>query len=618
VKPFRSLSRYFRFDIYARMFPYIRPFKGLALLTVGISIVRTLMNVANPWPFAILIDYGLSQKHLPGSLEWLPFFGSGDVVRIIVFAILCSLVLLLARDGIDVSLQYLRARINSAMTLRYRADLFRHLQRLSFRYHDRVSVGDSLYRIQEDTAPLSNLVWGNYQYLVTSMFQFVLITFVLVRLDWRLALITIATIPLMLGVSARESGRLRNRSKVIKAIEAKAQAIAEEAIRNLRVVKAFGQETRESARYEATAGDALDKSVRLNVHQDILQLVLDFIAAATRSGILLFAALEVYHGQILLGQLVVIMAYVDQIQGPIEIMGWTVGSMQMSLASAERFVEVLDEEPDVEEAPSAHKLRKVNGALAFEHVHFAYTPGEPVLTDVDFKAEPDSVIAIVGPTGSGKTTMTSLMARFYDPDIGRVTLDGHDLRELSLQTLRRSMALVIQEPALFSASIADCIAYGKPDAPKSEIVAAAEAANAHDFVMRLPDGYDTLVGERGMRLSGGERQRIAIARAFIMDAPLLILDEPTSSLDTKTEASLLDALERLMVGRTTFLIAHRLSTLRKADRVLVIDRGQIIEDGAPKELLKRGGMFAEMWRVQIGDWGDAASVVSLGVASDRK
>ena len=617
TNPFKWVNRYFRLDIYGRLFPYIKPFKIIAVITIGISLVRSVTSILNPWPMAILIDYGLLKRELPSFLEALPFFESGQAIHIIVFAIVCQVVLRLLKDGLDVVQVYLTQRINSSMTLRLRCDLFNHLQRLSFRYHDRVSVGDSLYRLQNDTAPLAGLIWGHYQSLVTALFRFVTVLFVLVGLNGRIALVVVATLPIMLFVTARESNRLRARSKTVKEIESKAQSIAEEAITNLRIVKAFGQEQREASRYEAEAGDAMRRRVRLNVHQDLLQLVLDFIATTVRSGILLFAAIEVYHGNITIGELTVIMTYVAQVQSPIESMGWTVGNMQMSLASAERFVEVLDEEPDVVESSSARTLRRVTGAVSFEHVHFAYTPGEPVLTDINFEVEPGNVVAIVGHTGAGKTTMASLMARFYDPDAGRITLDGHDLRDLSLQTLRRNLAFVIQEPTIFSSSIAESIAYGKADATHSEIVAAAEAANAHDFITRLNDGYDTLGGERGMRLSGGERQRVAIARAFIMDAPILVLDEPTSALDARTEASLLDALDRLMVGRTTFLIAHRLSTLRRADRILVIDRGRIVEDGTPSELLASGGAYAQLYRIQIGEPPTDVAGAGLKVASER-
>jgi ABC-type multidrug transport system fused ATPase/permease subunit len=338
--------------------------------------------------------------------------------------------------------------------------------------------------------------------------------------------------------------------------------------------------------------------VSLNVRQDLLQLALNFVAGITFAGILLVGALEVHYGNISVGQLVVMMTYVTALQAPIHMLGWTIGNMQMALASGERVIEVMDEKPEIVEREQPTTPQGVMGAVAFEHVDFSYLPGVPVFEDVSFSVSPGEVVGIVGPTGSGKTTLANLMVRFYDPDSGRVTLDGHDLRDLSFQTLRKNIALVMQEAGLSSATVAECIAYGRPDASHSEVLAAAHSANAHDFISRLPDGYQTMVGERGTRLSGGERQRIAIARAFVMDAPVLILDEPTSALDLKTEASLLDALDRLMEGRTTFIIAHRLSTLRRANRIIVLGRGRIVEEGPPWDLLATGGAYAELYKLQ--------------------
>jgi subfamily B ATP-binding cassette protein MsbA len=268
------------------------------------------------------------------------------------------------------------------------------------------------------------------------------------------------------------------------------------------------------------------------------------------------------------------------------------------MASAERVLEVLDLEPEIRDRPGATTLPQVAGAIAFEDVEFAYRPDQPVLSHINFRARPGQVIAIVGPTGAGKTTLASLAARFYDPAAGRVLLDGHDLRDLTVRTLRDHIALVIQEPILFTGPIRANIAYGRPEAAQDEIEAAARAANAHDFITALPDGYDTEVGERGVRLSGGERQRIAIARAFLKDAPVLILDEPTSSVDSRTELVILEALDRLMVGRTTFIIAHRLSTIRRADQILVLDKGRIVERGSHAELVVHDGLYAQLYRIQ--------------------
>jgi ABC-type multidrug transport system fused ATPase/permease subunit len=294
------------------------------------------------------------------------------------------------------------------------------------------------------------------------------------------------------------------------------------------------------------------------------------------------------------------MTYVGQLQDPIDAIGDVLTDMQNSLVSAERVFEVLDIAPEIKDRPDSKTLPLVHGAVAFENVSFGYDPSRPVVHQIDFKARAGEVVALVGPTGAGKTTIASLLMRFYDPDSGRVTIDGEDARDLSMRTLHDNVALVLQESVLFSGTIRDNIAYGRPDASQEEIEEAARSANAHDFISALPDGFESQVGERGVRLSGGERQRIAVARAFLKNAPVLILDEPTSSLDSRTETVILDVLDRLMAGRTTFIIAHRLSTIRYADQILVLDKGRIVERGAHDELLLFNGLYSQLHRLQNG------------------
>ena len=591
----RRLSRYFRLDIYLRLLPYLWPYKLTAAVVIAMAVGASFLSLASPWPMAILIDSGLSGKPLPGWLSWFPFHGT---TAIIFFAVFGGVFLKVFRTCLDIVQDYLKTRVNWNMIVKFKCDLFEHLQKVSLTYHDEKPIGDTIYRLEEDTPFISTLIWSNFRHLITSVITFGTMLAILVGLDWQLTLIALASTPITFAAIARFSNKFRGRSKAIKAISAATQTIAQEVLSGLRVVKAFGQESREQRRYQEKNQAWIVASLRLRVQDELLSLVLGFVGNLNRAIILIIGAFHVRDGRLTIGELLVILNYVDSLYSPIQGLTDVMTNMQMSLASGERVIEVMDVDPEIADRPDARTLERVVGAVSFESVDFAYGESAPVLHDVSFAAAAGEVIAIVGPTGAGKTTIASLIVRFYDPASGRVTLDGQDLRELTVRTLRDHVSLVLQEPILFSATIRENIAYGRPDAPMGEIVEAAKAANAHDFISKLPGGYDAEVGQRGAHLSGGERQRISVARAFLKDAPVLVLDEPTSSIDSRTEAVILDALDRLIVGRTTFIIAHRLSTLRRADQILVVDGGRIVEQGTHAELLIHGGLYAELYRLQ--------------------
>ena len=596
---FGRTNEYFRFDIYRRVLPFVRPYKRALFAAILAELALTGLALLSPWPLKVLIDSGIGDRELPGWVEGLfPFLESGERREIIFFAVAASLAIPLASRLVDVADDYLSARVNAGINLGFRTTLFNHFQRLSFRYHDQTTVGDSMYRLDHDGGQISTLVWTNLLYLLTSTLTFFGMLVIVFRLDWQIALLSLAAGPL-LYLSVALSGRMfRDRAHRLKRMESAAQTVVQEVLSSLRVVKAFGTEEREQRRFERKSRAAMHAGVRLTLWEDLFGAGLGALTEINRALILLVGALHVYQGSLTIGELLVILAYVSQIHEPMQDIGHALTEMQSSLASAERTIEVLDVEPDVQERPDAKTLEPVLGAVACEHVTFSYSEGHPVLHDVSLKADAGEVVAVVGATGAGKTTLANLLARFYDPDTGRVLLDGHDVRELTLRTLRDSIAVVIQEPILFTDSVRANIAYGRPQATMDEIVAAARSANAHEFIERLPGGYASECGPRGVRLSGGERQRIAIARAFLKDAPVLLLDEPTSSVDSRTELVILDALDELMVGRTTFIIAHRLSTIRRADQILVLDHGRIVERGTHDELIERNGLYAEFFRIQ--------------------
>jgi ABC-type multidrug transport system fused ATPase/permease subunit len=589
-----GLRRYFRADIYARLFPYVREYKWIMVVTVFLELSQAGLGLLDPWPLKVLIDNGLSGKPLPSwlgriALLWL----ANPRVAIILGAVVAGLVLRLMAGVLDIAIEYVKTRINTGMNLRFAADLFNHLLRLSFKYHDQTTVGDSIYRVNSDTGFVSTMIWSNFRHVLTAVVTFAGMLWIVVRLDWQVALLALGVVPVQY-ISVGLYGRLFNeKAKRIKIMESKAQSFMQEALSCLRVVKAFGQEEREHGRAVDQRWRAVRARIHLDLQESIFSFALRFLSRIDRSAVLLLCAYHVFQGRLTIGSLLVVMTYVGQLQDPIDAIGGVLTDMQDSLVSAERVFEVLDVEPEIKDRPGAKALERVDGTVVFEDVSFGYDPSRQVVHRISFEARAGEVVALVGPTGAGKTTIASLLMRFYDPDSGRVTIDGEDLRDLSVQTLRDNVALVLQESVLFSGSIRDNIAYGRPGASLEEITEAAGFANAHDFISRLPDGYESPVGERGVRLSGGERQRIAVARAFLKNAPVLVLDEPTSSLDSRTEGVILDVLDRLMAGRTTFII-------RYADQILVLENGRIVESGVHDDLLLGKGLYSQLHRIQNG------------------
>jgi ABC-type multidrug transport system fused ATPase/permease subunit len=583
------------------------------IVVAMVLLAQVALGLLEPWWMQILVDNGLLGKPLPNWVrQALPPLGDGRSRAIIVFAVLLGIALWVASRLLEIAGDYLKSRVNARLTLAFQADLFNHLQRLSFSYHDRTSVGDSLYRLNNDAGFISTLLWGNFRHLLSSGLTLIGVLWVVVHLDAQLALLALLAAPFLYASVGFYGRHFKARSLRVKSMESASQTIPQEVFSCLRVVKAFGQEEREERRFRDQSWGALLARLRLSLQQSLFSSGLGLVTKLNRSLILLIGGFHVLEGHLTVGMLIVILDYVGRIHQPLQEIGETFTDIQLSLASADRVLDVLDVEPEIRDRPGARALGAVRGAFAFENVCFAYRPGHTVLHHVSFQARPGEVVAIVGPTGGGKSTLANLIARFYDPEQGRVTLDGQDLRDLTVGTLRANIALVLQDPILFSGSFRDNIAYGRPGAGMDEVVAAAKAAHAHGFITALPDGYasqvgerggrlsgyDTIVGDRGARLSGGERQRIAIARAFLKAAPVLILDEPTSSVDAGTELVIVEALNRLMADRTTFIIAHRLSTIRRADQVLVMDGGRLVQRGTQAELLSREGLFARLHAMQ--------------------
>lgn len=596
-----GLRRYFRSGLYRRVLPYVRPHKVPMAIVMAIVTVQRAFALLDPWPMKIIIDNGMNRQPLPAWLTGhVRFLASASGYAIVVYAILGGILLKVFGDALGLWRDWLKARVNRSMSLTFKSEMFHHLQQLSFKYHDQTSVGDSIYRLHNDTGWINPLVWGHSRYLFTSSLSLIATLWIVFRLDWQIALLSLAAAPIYYPTVVWANKFFKERIKRQRRMESACETIAQEVLSCLRVVKAFGQEDRERKRFESQSWEALHSQRRLDIEQSMFWSAVSWITRINSQVILVLGAFHVLDGRLTLGELMVILAYVGGIHGPLEEIGHELGEIQSTIISAERSLEVLDTPIEIQDRPGARAIARVEGAVTFEDVCFAYNQDREVLHSIGFTARPGEVTAIVGPTGAGKTTLCNLLVRFYDPTSGRVTLDGHDLRDLTVRTLRDNIALVLQEPILFTGTLRENISYGRLDATMDEVKAAARAANADEFISALPKGYDTQVGERGVRLSGGERQRIAVARAFLKDSPVLILDEPTSSVDSRTEAVILEALDRLMIGRTTFIIAHRLSTVRYSDRIVVMDKGRIVERGTHEELLAQKNLYSELYRIQTG------------------
>ena len=548
----------------------------LALL-VAVSLLGTPLTLLAPLPVQIAVDSVIGGRAVPGPLAAvLPASLTSSRTAMLWFAagLAIAIALLLHVQGLASWL--LQSYTGERLVRDLRARMFAHAQRVSLSYHDRRGVAEALYRLQSDAHAIQHVAIGLIPFF-TSTVTLVAMIYVVARIDWSLALVALAISPVLFVLAGASRRRLRERWGKVKALESGALSVAHEVLSALRVVKAFGREEHEHDRFVRHASGAVRGQVALAAIEGSFDLLVGLTLALGTAVVLYLGVSHVLAGTLTLGALLVILAYLAQLYAPLEAISKRVADLQSALVSAERAFALLDEAPDVVERPDARPLRRARGAVELRDVTFAYDGRRPVLDAISFGVPPGARVGIVGASGAGKTTLVNLLFRFYDATAGTVLLDGVDVREWRVRDLRGQFAIVLQEPVLFSASIGENIAYARPEATVDEIAAAARAANAHHFIERLPDGYATQVGERGMGLSGGERQRIALARAFLKDAPILVLDEPTSAVDADTEALVVEAMERLMVGRTTFIIAHRPAALRGCDVVLRLEGGRLVD-----------------------------------------
>jgi len=574
----------------------LTPYRGLFLLAVVQVVAIGVLELAKPWPLKVVVDDVLGGR----PLGWPALDGLGVTGLLgVACGVLVAVYGLLG--ALSVTSNYTTISVGQRMVDDFRSELYAHLQRLSLAFHSRRSVGDLLYRLTADTLAIQTLTMNGFFPILTSIVLLGGMVVVMVRLDWQLTLIALAVVPALFAIIAGLSRRITDLATDARVKESALWAVAQRTMGAIRVIQAFTTEQLEHRRFVSSSRESLSANLRLYTFQTVYGSFVNLLIAGGTAAVLWVGTKHVMAGQLTVGELLVFVSYLASLYAPINSLTQTWGLIQGARVGAERVFEILETAPDLHDGPRPLARADVRGAITFEDVHFGYEPSRPVLRGVDVRVRAGDLVAIVGATGAGKTTLVSLVPRFYDPQAGRVLLDGIDVREFKLHDLRQQVGMVLQPALVFPTTIRDNIAYGRPHATPAQIAEAVRLAQLEGFVERLPAGLGTVAGEGGATLSAGEQLRITIARAILRAAPILILDEPTSALDATTEALVMKGLEKLTEGRTTFVIAHRLSTVRRADVILVLDQGRIVEQGSFGELVARGGHFARLHETQFGE-----------------
>ena len=566
------------FNLIKRIILYARPFWPPIIGLFFLTLLATPIALIRPLSMTILIDSGFGSYPVPGFIKM--FFPSNfEFTFKAVVIIAASFVILMALiDAVYGTVYWLLdSYTGEKLVMRFRTLVFNHIQRISLAYHDRKGTSDSLYRLQWDTTAIRSLLMGSLSSMISSFVTLISMVVVMFMINWHFALIAMCVVPPLYFLTKFSRRVTKKGWQKIYEDQSFALGVLHEVISSLRVVKAFGQENNEEKRFVNEADKAIKGQLKMAWFGSFFNFIVGMLFAVGTALFIYFGAQYVRSGEMTLGELTLVLSYLGQVFGPLQTIAKDINNIQSSIISTERVFELLDQDKEVEESRNATHLSGVKGSFEFKDVCFSYDKNNPILQNISFKINAGDRVGVMGSTGAGKTTLISLLIRFYDASSGVISIDGEDIKKFKLADYREQFSMVLQEPVLFSTTIGENIRYGHPGATEKEIIQAAKAANAHEFIMKTADGYSTKVGERGMQLSGGERQRIALARAFIKNAPVLILDEPTSSLDVRTEAQIMEAMERLMLGRTTIMITHRLDSLSSCNVIIHLEQGKLVE-----------------------------------------
>ena len=583
--------------VYRRALAYFRPFLRATLIAVVLTLVSIALGLLRPWPFAYIVDHVLpsataGNHHLTVAGLDLSSWSLPSIVLmmcglIVTFHVVSGLLNLLT--GV------IFLRVGLQALLRLRTEIYACLHSLPLKYHDQRRSADSSFRVAYDSQSIQAF-YSKAVFIFQASFSIVSTFAVMWRLDAKLTLLSLAVVPLMIAAMIRYAKRIRTEATTIAERESAVLTVAQEGLSSIRMVQAFGREEHEVRQFQTSARESLEANLRLNLLSMKSALIIGTLIAASTAAMYYVGSLHVLGGTLKLGELIWISSLLLLLYQPLEALTQVAWALEGAAAGAQRCFEVLDHQDDVRDVPGAREIPISRGEIAFENVSFGYNADRAILSGVNLHIAPGQTVAFVGGTGAGKSTLLSLVPRFYDPTAGRVLLDGSDLRQIRKRSLRNQISIVLQDTLLFSTTIRENIAYGRPDASEAEIIEAAKRAQAHDFIMAMPDGYRSQVGERGGHLSVGQRQRIGIARAFLKNAPILILDEPTSALDPTPESAIMTTLDELMRGRTTLIITHRIATVHRVEKIVVLAHGGVVEEGRGPELVARNGVYAALYR----------------------